>query len=102
MNVNDLAKILQDWPSKWRARNSRKNPEILEFLSEMYPGVSLNSQIFCFLNGKSPYCEICGKVVIPDYRKKTCSIVCRENNTDQVSRMKKQKQTDKINGKSND
>jgi hypothetical protein len=92
MNKLQLKELLLSWTPKWRARKATEVPEVLDMLNAMYPRVHINSQIYCFLNEKSPYCIIC-KCPLTDYRKTSCSIECRSKSTDHTSRILKQKKT---------
>lgn len=84
--------LIKSWPKPWRTRKAIQNKELIEFLDKTYPNVKLPIQIECLLSGKSPYCEVCSNP-INSFGKKTCSIVCRTANTNQVDRVKKQKKT---------
>lgn len=88
----ELKEILLSFDSKWRSRKIANIPEVTVFLNSMYPGVNINSQIYCFLNNKSPYCETCNKI-LKDHRKRTCSYECREKIIDHDNRVSKQKNT---------
>lgn len=92
MNKHELKELLLTWAPKWRTRKANGIPEVLDSLNMLYPNVQLNTQIYCLLHDKSPYCVVCNIPLI-DYRKATCSIECRSKSTDHCARVLKQKTT---------
>lgn len=90
--MNDYINLISSWPKKWRTRKIQQHTEIVDFLNNKFPNVSLPIQIHCLLTNTSPYCVVCNKPV-KSQRKKTCSIQCRSANTDQNKRILQQKKT---------
>jgi hypothetical protein len=92
MDKQELINLLLTFPSRSRAKKTKMNQSAVELLDKMFPGVSINSQIYCLLHEKSPYCTVCKKILL-NARKNTCSISCRTLSTDYTAKISKQKQT---------
>ena len=74
---SQLMEFLEKHGPKKSSRLVAKNPQFVQLLNEIYPGVPLSLQLYSFRTDTSPFCQVCGATV-KSRGKLTCSHQCRE------------------------
>jgi hypothetical protein len=89
-----IIKLLEGVHRLHRTRVLRKNPHMLKWVEDQYPGVELNIAVDCLIKNTSPYCCICNNP-IKFLGKVTCSLSCRSqyNATSKDKIVEKRKST---------